>query len=648
MTEKQDNFFLDEQSKEDSKGSDQKDKNLLKPRKKSYWWAWVIAIIVLLVGYGGYAYFTQEKENPYITEVAAQQDILQSVDVTGTIKPAEEIDLNFKNAGTISIINVIVSDKVNKGDILATLDTTELNGQLSQAQANVAVAQAQYNQVLEGTRQEEIDVAKTNIKTAETSLSSAKINYNLTKNNIDNDLKTAQTNLTNTENLLDDAQKNLENIENQTDQNITNAIEDNLNAINLALVKEDSVRNNIDEIWETKLYYDRFKSLDFFTVNDTDNLLIKAVNQKSIAQNSYNIAKVSKTISDTQKAANDTLTYVNTYTQILYNFNSLLYLPNSDVIFTSTEITNLRSRQTSNEAAHNQNLSSVQSLTNAIANTELNNQIAIDNARTQVTNYQNQILTAIENIEKIQINSVSQLQASQDQIDNAENQLEIQKKQLQLQESGPTPAAIAVAQAQIMSAQAQANTIQTQISNLSIIAPVDGIITQVNVSIGEQSSSANPIIQMHSDAEYEINADIAETDINKIKLNDKTIITFDAFTRDLEFTGTVVEIEPSATIIQGVVYYHTKVILDDQDSSIKPGMTANIEIITAEKDNVVAAPNQSIKTESGTKFVEILPNLNDWNNVKTINIETGIRGNTHTEILSGLNGGENIIILKNE
>ncbi len=646
MSDNKEKFFLDQ---ENNKQPDQKDTNqLLTPRKKSYWWLYLIGIIAILAGWGIYSYLNQVPVNPYITEVAAKQDIIQSVDVTGTIKPAEEIDLNFKTAGTISIINVIVSDKVNKGDILATLDTSDLQSQLYQAQASVAIAQAQYNQVLEGSRPEEVDVAKTNVKNAESTLASAKINYDLTKQNIDNDLKTAQTTLTNTQNLLLDAQTNLTNIENQTDQNIKNTIESNLNALNLAIIQEDTVRNNIDEIWETKLYYNRFKSLDFITVNDIDNLLMQSNWQKTNAQTSYSQAVNSKSESDNQKAIDETLSYVNSYTQILNKLNNLLYSPNSDAVFTASEISNLRNRQSSNEATHNQNLSSVQNLTNSIANTKISNQVSIDNAKNQITNYQNQILTARENIDKIQINSTSQLQTAQDQITNAQNQLEIQKKQLALTQSGPTPAAIAVAQAQINSAQTQVNTIQTQINNLSIVAPANGIITQVNVSVGEQSNSANPIIQMHSDADYEINAEIAETDIEKIKLQDKTKITFDAFTKEVEFTGTVVEIDPAATIIQGVVYYNTKVILDNQDSSIKPGMTANLEIITAEKNNVLTVPNQAIKIENKSKFVEILPDLNNFNQTQKISIETGTRGNTHTEVISGLSGGENVIILKNE
>jgi RND family efflux transporter MFP subunit len=219
---------------------------------------------------------------------------------------------------------------------------------------------------------------------------------------------------------------------------------------------------------------------------------------------------------------------------------------------------------------------------------------------------------------------------------------------LELKKAGATPAAIAVAQAQISSTQTQVATIQTQISNQSIIAPVDGVITQVNVEIGEQSSSANPIIQMQSNADFEINTDIAETDIDKIKIGDKAIVTFDAFTKDKKLTGTVVEIDPSATAIQGVIYYKTKVILDAQDNKVKPGMTANLEIITAEKKDVLAVPNPAVKTnDQEEKYVDILTNTETFT-TESKTIKTGLRGNTHTEITEGLTGGESIIILENK
>jgi len=620
---------------------------LIKPRQRSYWWVWVITIIILIGGGIAYSYFTKPPTNPYITEAASIQDIVQSVEVTGSIEPAQEFNLNFKSAGTIDSVNVKVGDDVKQGQVLASLDTSELNSQLAQSQASVNVAQAQLQQAQEGSRPEEIAVQETNVNNAQTALTSAQINYQLTQDSIDNELQTAQTSLTNTQKLLKEAQTNLNNIENQSDQNIKNTIDTNLNQINLIMISEQSVNANIEEIYRNQSWHDTFEKISFSLTRATDNLRDKTNSLKSKAASSYNLASISKSETDTQTAINDTLDYLNNTTQILTNTGNLIYEDSAVAFFGTSDLANLTSRQASNQSSHNNNLNNALSLQNSIDTTKISNQISIDNANNQIITYQNQIQTAEENIESIKITSHTKLQQAEDQIDNAANQLKIQQKQLELTKAGPTAATIAVANAQVSQAQAAVKIIQTQIANQQIIAPIDGKIIQVNADAGEQSNSTNPIIQMHSHAQYEINADIAETDIDKIKLGHKAIIDFDALTKNEKFTGTVVETDPSATIIQGVVYYNTKIILDNSDPRIKPGMTANIEIITAEAKQIITVPNQAVKNENDQSYVEILTDTTTLT-IEKINVTTGLRGNTLTEIKSGLGGGENVIILKNE
>ena len=619
--------------------------DFLKPRKKSWWWLWLIIIIVI----GGVGIsiwqFSKPKESPFITEAAKTQNIQQSVEVTGTIEPADELNLNFKGAGNIEKINVKVGDQVKKDTVLASLDTNEINSQLNQSRASVAVAQAQLRQVQEGSRPEEISIQEVNVQNAENSLANAKNNYELAKKEAENSNQQAQTNLNNIQKLLNESRTNLTNIQNQTSQNLINTIDTNLNQINVILISESSVQANIEEIFKNETWYNIFKNIDFVRTMSCDNFRSDAKYQYQTALSSYNLAKTSKTEIDTQKAINDTIAYINSVSQILNNTNYFLYAENAKYFFNSADLTALKGRQSSNEGTTNSNLSSAQNLSNSIDNTKANNQTSIDNAKNQVVSYENQLKTAEENITTTKIGNETKLNNSEEQVKNADDQLKTQKEQLKLKKAGPTAAAIAVAQAQVAQATAASKIIEVQLSNLQIVAPIDGTITQVNVSLGEQSTSANPAIQLQSNAKYEINADIAETDIDKIKIGNKANIDFDAFSKDKKYNGTVVKIDPSATIIQGVVYYKTKVILESQDEKVKPGMTANIEIITAEKENVLAVPNQAIKKENNQNVVELIADTKT-NKTYTKPVETGLRGNTMTEIISGLKDGEQVIILK--
>lgn len=620
-------------------------KDFLKPKKKSLWWLWLIITIVIIGGGIGYWQFTKPQESPFVTEAAKIMDIKQSVEVTGTIKPADELNLNFKGAGNIQEINVKVGDLVKKGTTLASLDSGELTSQLNQSRASIAVAQAQLRQVQEGSRPEEISIQEVNVQNAENNLNNAKNNYDLAKKEADNSLQQAQTNLNNVQKLLNESRTNLTNVQNQTTQNLTNTIDNNLNQLNIILISETSVRANLEEIFANDNWYNIFKNIDFIRTANCDNLITTAKFQSQTAQNSYNLAKSSQNETDNQQAVDDTLEYINSVSQILNNTNFFLYSENAKYFFSPSDLSTLKSRQTSNENTSNSNLASIQNLSNAITNTKLSNQTSVDNAKNQVVSYENQLKSAEENIITVKVTNETKLNNSQIQVNNAEDQLKTQNEQLKLKKAGPTPAAIAVAQAQVAQATAASKIIEAQLDNLQITAPIDGTITQVNISLGEQSTSANPAIQLQSNAKFEINADIAETDIDKIKLGDKTVIDFDAFTKDKKFNGTVVKIDPSATVIQGVVYYNTKVILESQDEKIKPGMTANVEIITANLTKVLAIPNQAVKRENNQNVIEYIV---DQKNSKTATkpVETGLRGNTHTEIIQGLKEGEQVIILK--
>lgn len=121
-------------------------------------------------------------------------------------------------------------------------------------------------------------------------------------------------------------------------------------------------------------------------------------------------------------------------------------------------------------------------------------------------------------------------------------------------------------------------------------------------------------------------------------------VTLDALTPNDIFKATVFEIDPAATNIQGVVYYRIKTKFDALDPRFKAGMSANVDIATAEKDNVIVIPQRAVKTEDGTskKYVDVLQA--DGLTTKKVYVQTGLQGNEGMiEITSGLSGGEKVV-----
>ena len=172
-------------------------------------------------------------------------------------------------------------------------------------------------------------------------------------------------------------------------------------------------------------------------------------------------------------------------------------------------------------------------------------------------------------------------------------------------------------------------------------SPIDGIITKVNKKVGETVNGSEIIINILS-PHYEINVDIPETDVAKINLEDDAEITLDAFGDEVKFKGKILAIDPGSTEVQDVVYYKVTVSLEDGNKTVKPGMTANVAINAAEKNDVLSIPLRSVKTrDDGTKFVKVLVN----NVQEEKNVTLGMKANEgKVEIISGLNEGDKVIL----
>ena len=150
---------------------------------------------------------------------------------------------------------------------------------------------------------------------------------------------------------------------------------------------------------------------------------------------------------------------------------------------------------------------------------------------------------------------------------------------------------------------------------------------------------ADPVISLLCVGKFQIEVDIPEADIAKVKLQDPVEISLDAFPDEI-FTGKVIKIDPAETIIQGVVYYKVTVGFDKTDKRIKSGMTAEVEIITKQKENVLLIPQRAVLIKNGKEMVRVL----DEGEIKEVEVKTGIRGEEgKIEILSGLKEGDKVI-----
>jgi len=133
-----------------------------------------LIVIVIIIGISQ-AFFKKTAPNFTLAEVI-RGNISQEISETGQVEKGDKINLTFKNSGRIEKIYVEVGEEVNRGDVLAKLETSELQIQLQEAKSNLAIAQAKLNKLLVGATQEEIQSLQTKVENSQIALNTANQN----------------------------------------------------------------------------------------------------------------------------------------------------------------------------------------------------------------------------------------------------------------------------------------------------------------------------------------------------------------------------------------------------------------------------------------------------------------------------------------
>lgn len=216
-------------------------------------------------------------------------------------------------------------------------------------------------------------------------------------------------------------------------------------------------------------------------------------------------------------------------------------------------------------------------------------------------------------------------------------------------------AQLALEQAQVKQAQASLNSAQTELSYTEIKAPVDGIVISKAVEVGQTVAASFETPELFSVAEdltkMQIEASVVEADIAKVKEGQKVRFTVDSYADDY-FYGTVTQVRNEATTTSNVVTYTVVIGIDNSDMKLKPGMTANVEIITAEEKDVMLVPNQALRfyiddSDNAKRYkdrgVWIIKN----GHPERVTVKIGVSDDDNTQILeSTLKIGDEVIVSK--
>ncbi|MES3005373.1 MAG: efflux RND transporter periplasmic adaptor subunit [Patescibacteria group bacterium] len=229
-------------------------------------------------------------------------------------------------------------------------------------------------------------------------------------------------------------------------------------------------------------------------------------------------------------------------------------------------------------------------------------------------------------------------------LNNAESSLKRYQDELVIKQAGSTVEEINTQLAQVKSAQAQLASARALVGKTVITAPFNGVITKADIRVGEIASPNTSVISIISAAEYQIESFISETDVAKIQPGQKAKVTLDSYGKDIVFDAEVSEVDPAETVLNGISTYKTKLQFNQADPRIKSGMTANISIETARRENSFKIPQQALFLQGGEKAVTVVNA--DGSRINVIVVTGSISNDGDIEIVSGLSEGDRIVVKK--
>lgn len=198
---------------------------------------------------------------------------------------------------------------------------------------------------------------------------------------------------------------------------------------------------------------------------------------------------------------------------------------------------------------------------------------------------------------------------------------------------------------------------QRELDRTTIHSPTDGIVISRNVEVGQTvaASLSSPLLfEIATDLSVmQIHANVAEADIGMVQEGHRVEFQVDAY-RESVFAGEVIQVRNAPIIEDNVVHYETIIALSNRDRLLKPGMTAEVSVITDERENVLRVRNTALRARLPENIRPVDAESEDDMNGQVYILQdetiiakavrTGLSDGVHTEIIKGLNEGDELAV----
>lgn len=581
----------------------------------------IITVVMIAGGAFAFAKITAPKEKgktQYTLSPVTRGSVRKTVSATGTLKPWSTVDVKSQAGGRIDLLAVDLGSVVKKGDIIAKIDPTDSLLTFNQAKASTESANAKKAQSAE-TYQLTVQQADIAVQQAQANLASAKATLQQTK---------AQFHIAETESV---AQPALTRASINQAKAAYDAAVQNRNKLTATQAQE---RATAQAAYDQAIANDRNAQANLERQNA---LLEKGFVAKSTVDTAIASAGVTKAAVDSAKSKLDTLD------------NQQKAERDSSDAAVAQALANYRSSQASQYVVTTKK-DSLESMRGSVAQSEA----AVQTAQAQLAN----AIAARRN------GPIAQLD-------------------------------ITNAAATVQSAQAQLVNAQTTLDQTVVRAPSDGVVLSKDVEQGtiitsgkSLNTSGTSIVTLGDISRMYVDVAVDETDIASIHLGGTVEIEFDAFP-DRTFDGKVTKINPEGVVESNVTTIHVRVEVNNARegfSDLKPEMNATCDFIESDAQDVLNVPSEAIQTEGNESYVEVatggkpasgsapaggppaggppaggppaggeMPPMPAGAEMTMVDVKTerrkveiGIIGNDSTEIKSGLQDGEMVVVSKQE
>lgn len=583
---------------------------------------WAALGLLLVAAVGWAAFGSGSPVAVTTTDTVKRADLVQTVEITGDVQSVDEVDLAFDRSGTVEAVLARVGDAVRAGDVLAVLDADELEAAYAQAVGRVEEAEANLALKRAGVSVEERAVSEADVLVAEAALAAARSDAEHVASVADADVASAESDLAaTTDGTADD---------------LAQAQEDLVESLRSVVSEARSALSDADTVLgvENTLYNQAFDDV----LSNTDAQALIA------ASNAFEIAAASRDAAEDALLAMDESAFASV--NAVADAAKQAYEDAYETLLQTSRVLDATSADSSDFSLDD--LDALKATISAATSSLVTDGGALTNARQA---YADALRATVDDVRDAE-NAVASAKAARERdvakaaAAVASREADLARAEAALSNATATPRAVDLAsyEAAVTQAEADALSALARLRDTQVIAPIDGILTAVDVDPGESVTAGTGVVTVLSAGlDFEIALDIPESDVAKTREGQAADVTFDAFGDDLVFGGTLFSIDPAQKLIEGVVFYEAKVLLDpDQDlSAVKPGMSADVTVVTGERTGVLTVPSRAVLERDGQKYVRV-PSGDAYEERA---VTVGLRADGGTiEITSGLSEGETVIV----